>query len=145
MAVSCVSEELLQEIAYQPGLDAVEIVLAIAAKTDEPGHAKERQMVAYRRLRLIEQVAQGGHMQLPVLRQGEQDLQPGFVREQFEDLSETINRPAGNLERGRRPVGEFPPPGFSDDGRGSIHGSNLLRTIHTCYPSQTHPSGCVRL
>src|SRR5690349_4680644 len=87
-------------------------------------------MVAYRRLGLVEQGAEGGHVQLAVLRKGQQDLQAGFVREEFEDLSETVDRPPRNLERSRRPVGEFPTSGFGGDGRGSIHGSNLLRTPH---------------
>src|SRR6266404_9707471 len=61
MAIAGVREELLEQVAHQPGLDAVVIVLAVAPKTDQPRHAEESQMMAHRRLRLFEQLTQSGH------------------------------------------------------------------------------------
>src|SRR5438309_5479083 len=56
VAIPGVRKELLEQIAHQPGLDAVEVVLAVAPKTDQPSHAEKRQMMAHRRLRLLEQL-----------------------------------------------------------------------------------------
>ena len=50
MAVPRVGKELLEKIAYQPGLDAVEVVLAVAPKTNQAGHTEQSQMMAHRRL-----------------------------------------------------------------------------------------------
>jgi hypothetical protein len=116
MAVPRIGKELFEEIAHQSGLNAVEVVLAVAPKTDEPGHAQQGEMVADRRLRLIEQVAQSRYMQFTILRQGEQDFEAGFVSQQFEHLGETINGPPRNLERGRQPVGEFASAEFGGNG-----------------------------
>jgi hypothetical protein len=116
MAVARIGKELFEEIAHQSGLNAVEVVLAVAAKTDEPGHAQQGEMVADGRLRLIKQVAQSRYMQLTILRQREQDFETGFVSQQFEDLGQTVNGPLRNLERGRQPLGEFASAEFSGNG-----------------------------
>src|SRR5439155_10112628 len=46
VAVAGILEKPLEEIADQPGLDLVVIVLADTAKADQPGHAQPGEMVA---------------------------------------------------------------------------------------------------
>jgi thiol-disulfide isomerase/thioredoxin len=69
----------VQQRGELPGLQAIEVVLAFAAALDEAGHAQQRQVMAHRRLALVQQIAQGTHVQLAALRQVVQDPQPRFV------------------------------------------------------------------
>jgi hypothetical protein len=93
VAVPRIGKELLEELAYQPGLNAVIIVLAMASVTDEPGHAEKSQMMAHGRLRLFQHVAQRCNVEFFILGQGQQDLQTGFVGQQFKNLGQAIDRP----------------------------------------------------
>src|SRR5690349_3531804 len=100
MAIAGVGEETFEKIGDQLGLDTVVVVLAVTPEANEPGHAQQCQMMAHCRLRLLQQVAQSRDVQLPILRQGQQNLQTGFVGQQFENLSESVDGSLGNLDGG---------------------------------------------
>jgi hypothetical protein len=76
-----------KKVAYEPGIDSVVVVLAIASVTDQTRHTEQRQIVADSGLRSVQKIAQGCHMQVPVLGQGLQDHQAGCIGKQSEELS----------------------------------------------------------
>jgi hypothetical protein len=64
-------EETQEQLPEMIGPDAVEVVLSLAARLDEPGNPQERQMVADRGLALPQAVAKVGDVELAVRRQSE--------------------------------------------------------------------------
>src|SRR5207302_7071760 len=92
VAVARILEKPLEEIADQPGLDLVVIVLADTAKADQPGHAQPGEMVADGRLRRLQEIAQGADVHFPILAQRDQNLQTRLIRQQFEDVDESLDR-----------------------------------------------------
>ena len=59
-------EKAQQQLTEVIGADAVKVVLALAARLDEAGHTKQRQVMAHRGLALAQSVAQVGDMKLTV-------------------------------------------------------------------------------
>jgi hypothetical protein len=98
-------EEAQEHLAEVIGADAVEIVLALAARLDQARDAEQGQVMADGRLALAEAVAQVGDMKLAVGRQREveQDAETGLVAQEFEDLGELTDRLIGHF---RTQVGE---------------------------------------
>src|SRR5436853_5988318 len=90
VAVSRVGKKLVEQVADEAGLDAVEIVLAIAAEANQAGHAQQGQVVTDGRLLLAEHFAKGGHVHLSILRQTQEDLESRFIGEQLEDLGQSV-------------------------------------------------------
>ncbi len=85
------------------GPHAVEVVLAFAARLDQPGDPEQGQMMAHRGLALAQPLAQVGDVKLAVGRQGEieQDAQARLIAQELEDLSKFANGLIRHF-RGRR-------------------------------------------
>jgi hypothetical protein len=70
-------------------VEAVEDLLSLAAIGDHVVDSKQPQVMAYRRLRKLQLIANGGYVSLP-LGEGEKDVYPCFVGEEAEKEDETI-------------------------------------------------------
>ena len=116
VAVPGVTEELLEQLADQPGFDSVVIMFAIAPKADQTGHAQKRQVVADCRLRLIEQITKSRHMELAVLSESQEDLEARFISQELEYLSQTVDRPPRDLDAGSRLGKRLGPAGLGGGG-----------------------------
>ena len=64
-------EEAQEQLAEVIGADAVEVVLALAPRLDQPRYAKQGQMMADSGLALAEPLAEVGHVQFAMGRQGQ--------------------------------------------------------------------------
>ena len=65
-------------------------MLSIASGFDDAGDAQQGQVMADGRLALAQLVAQGTDVQLPFAQQVHQNLQPGLIGEQLEDLNQVL-------------------------------------------------------
>src|SRR4051812_47397044 len=92
-------EEADEQLAELLGLHAVEIVLALAARLNQPRDAEERKVMADGWLALAEPVAEIGHVELAVLSEVEEDPETGLVTQELEDLGELTHHRVGDLGR----------------------------------------------
>ena len=83
----------------------IEVVLAVAPGFDDAGNAQQGQVVADGRLALAQLVAQGADVQFAFAKQVHQNLQPGFIGEQLEDLDQVFFQLLGQF--GERSAGPF--------------------------------------
>jgi len=98
MTIPGVCEELLEQLTDQSGFHAIVIVFAVATVANQARHAQQCQVMAHGRLRLAEQLAQGGDVQFTVLGQSEQDFETGFIRQELENLREAVDGAWGDFD-----------------------------------------------
>lgn len=84
------AEEFAHQFVEPMLLDGIKVVLSIAAGFDQPGHSQQCEMVTDGRLALSKPLAQRRDVQFPFTTEEEQDLQPSFVSQQFEDLDQVF-------------------------------------------------------
>src|SRR4051812_34550542 len=92
-------EEADEQLAELLGLHAVEIVLALATRLDQPRDAEERKVMADGGLALAEPVAEVGDVELAVLSEVEENAEPRLVAQELEDLGELTHHRVGDLGR----------------------------------------------
>jgi hypothetical protein len=80
--------ELLEECRGAAGVDVIIVKFTVTAEIDNSTRLQDCQMVADRRLALIQRRAEGRHGLLPVLRENGQNMQPLRVRQDAEEIGE---------------------------------------------------------
>jgi len=113
VTITRIGEELFEQVADVAGSKMVEIVLTVAAESDQTNHAHEGQVMADGWLRLTEEIAEGGYVEFAILGQSQDNFEARLVGEELEDVGQTMDRRVRDFDgRGRAVRAGLPGPGF---------------------------------